>query len=98
MEVLPTRYRLPDEETAMFNHAVAHESLSLLKNALERLAELVPRLHEANERCARAEEPLAHLSEKDLRHMPQLAAHIRAANQELESVTGQIEEVLDLIG
>jgi tripartite-type tricarboxylate transporter receptor subunit TctC len=36
-EVLRTRHQLPDEETAMFKHAVVHESLSLLKDALERL-------------------------------------------------------------
>jgi hypothetical protein len=96
-EVLRTRHRLPDEETAMFKHAVVHESLSLLKDALERLEQLIHRLHDADERCARAEEQLAHISEVNLSQTPQVAEELRAANQQRDGVSAQIQEVFDLI-
>jgi hypothetical protein len=73
------------------------DALVSLHEARLRIANLLPRLEQANKAFASAARPLDNLSEMDSEHRLELAKRIRAANQEWEDVTKLIHEALSLL-
>jgi transposase len=73
----------------MTDHTSA--SLDELPATVERLQQLIARLHEANLRFSKAAEPLARLPELNGEQRTKLGAQIRAANGEWEEITRLID-------
>jgi len=65
-----------------------------LREVRERLADLIPKLHEANERCIQSAKPLATLDELNLAQRQELAKSIVAACQDWEEVTIVIQKTI----
>ena len=78
----------------MFTPPPENDTLVRLHKAQEQIALLLPRLNRANRAYAEAARPLVFISDLDFDHRRQLAARIRAANQEWEDVTKLIREAL----
>jgi hypothetical protein len=81
----------------MVNHRNGSEALGRLRDARARIDQLLLRLGQANKAFANAARPLDNLSELDSQQRQELAARIRAANQEWEEVTNQINEAIVLL-
>jgi hypothetical protein len=78
----------------MFTPPPESDTLVRLHKTQEQVALLLPRLDRANKAYAEAARPLVSISDLDFDHRRQLAARIRAANQEWEDVTKLIREAL----
>jgi hypothetical protein len=76
------------------NHHAGHAMIQHLREVRERLTGLIPKLHEAGERCVLSAKPLATLDELDLAKRRELAKTIFAACQEWEEVTLLIERTV----
>jgi hypothetical protein len=59
-----------------------------------RMQSLMPRLTSANQACAEAALPLAHLAEMNPAQKREVAARIRAAEQEWEQVTHLVNQLI----
>ena len=81
----------------MASHRNGSEVLGRLQEAGARIDELLPRLEQANKAFANVTRPLDNISELDSQQRQKLAGRIRAANQEWEQVTNQINEALVLL-
>jgi hypothetical protein len=78
------------------NHAKGDE-LGLAHEVHEQITVLLVKLEQANRNCADAVRALERLAELGSDHRRELARNIRAANQEWEEVTKQINETLLLL-
>ena len=71
--------------------------LARLHDARARIDELLPRLEQVNKAFANVTKPSAGVWELDSAHRRELARRIRAASQDWEDVTRQINEALALL-
>ena len=76
------------------NHKTSTDILTSLHEVNQRMAELMPRLADANKAFAVAAAPLERLSEMDFAHQKEVAAHLRAAQKECDELNQVIGELL----
>ena len=81
----------------MVSHKNGSEVLGRLQETRARIDELLPRLEQANKAFADVTRPLHNIAELDSQQRQELAARIRAATEEWEQVTNQINEALVLL-
>lgn len=77
-----------------FNSQTTNDVVGSLHDVHERIAQLIPKLEEADRECANAARDLAKLGEMSLEQQRQLRERIRAANRERDAVAQRIDEAM----